>query len=112
MEADIEDIVNAEEWRFSITYANTHPQENIGRERCSDVGNFDALCEYIKRNGHHEYFFNKRGIYCSIGKYTYWVMGNVVNRRWNDMYYLTPNRQIVKVDNWKEMLEDGRVLHR
>lgn len=112
MEANIEDIVNAEEWRFSVTYANTHPHEYIVRERCSSVSNFDALCEYIKRNGHHEYFFNKRGIYCSIGKYTYWVMGNVINRRWNDMYYLTPNRQIVKVDNWKEMLEDGRVLHR
>ncbi len=112
MENNILHIIESENWRFAVSYANTHPHEYIVRERCSSVGNFDVLCEYIKKNGHYEYFFNKRGLYCSIGAYTYWIMENVINRRWNDMYYLTPNKQIVKVDNWREMLEDGRVLHR
>ena len=112
MGINIEDIIEGEKWRFAVTYANTYPHEYIVRRRCSDAGNFDCLCEYIKKNGHYEYFFKKRGVYCSIGAYTYWVYGDVINRRWNDMYYLTPNKQIVKVDNWKEMLEDGRVLHK
>ncbi len=111
MDDDIQDIIGKEAWTFAKTYAKTHPHEYIVRCRCSSGEAFDAICEYIQKNGHYEYFFNKRGVYCSIGNYTYWIMGDVVNRRWNDMYYLTPGRQIMKAENWKEMLEDGRVLH-
>ena len=108
MDKTIEDTIMAEKWRFAKTYANTHPHEYIVRGKCSCPDSFDRICEYVKKNGHYEYFFNKRGLYCSIGDYTYWVMGDVINRRWNDMYFLTPNMQIGKVDGWKEMLEDGR----
>ena len=55
---------------------------------------FNELCEYIKKNGHFEYFFNHRGVYCVIGEYTYWIDDNVINRRWNDMYYLNERKQI------------------
>ena len=104
--------INNNKWRFAKTYANTHPHEYIVRSKCDNVDDFDALCEYIKNNGHIEYFFNIRGTYMSIGDYTYWVMGDVINRRWNDMYYVNPNtKQIMKVNNWKELLKDGRVLY-
>ena len=112
MEVNVIEAIENEKWHFAWTYKNTHPHEYIVREKCSSVNNFDVICEYLQKNGHYEYFFNKRGAYCSIGKYTYWVMGNIINRRWNDMYYLTPNKQIVKVENWKELLEDGRVLYK
>lgn len=112
MEHNIQDIIEAEKWRFAITYANTYPHEYIVRGRCSSVSNFEALCEYIKKNGHYEYFFNKRYTYCSIGDYTYWVMGDVINRRWNDIYKINQNKQIYLVEDWKEKLNDGRILHK
>ena len=112
MELNVENIILKNYWVFSKTYAHTHPHQYIVRDKCSSVEDFDFLCEYIKNNGHYEYFFNKRGIYLSIGDFTYWVMGDVINRRWNDMYKLTNDNKIYKVDNWKEMLKDGRVLYK
>lgn len=112
METNIEDIINAERWRFAITYAKTSPHEYIVRGRCSDVRNFDCLCEYIKNNGHYEYFFNHRYTYCSIGAFTYWVMGDVINRRWNDIYYVNEKKQVCMVEDWEEKLNDGRILHK
>lgn len=109
---NIEDIIAGEEWTFAKTYAKTNPHEYIVRGRCSSEERFDELCEYIRKNSHYEYFFKKRWPYCTIGSFTYWVMGDVINRRWNDMYKVNPNGVIYKVDNWKELLEDGRVLHR
>lgn len=105
--------INEENWRFAKTYANSHPHEYIVRSKCKNVDFFDFLCEHIKNNGHIEYFFNRRGTYLSIGDYTYWVMGEIINRRWNDMYFVNKDtKQIEKVANWKELLEDGRVLHK
>ena len=105
-------IIEGNTWRFAKTYATTHPHEYIVKHKCSSEEDFNELCEYIKKNGHFEYFFNHRGVYCVIGEYTYWIDDNVINRRWNDMYYLNERKQILKVDNWKELLKDGRVLHR
>ena len=103
-------IINGEHWRFAKTYANSNPHEYIIRSKCSSVEIFDYLCEYIKNNGHTEYFYNHSGTYLAIGKYTYWVMGDVINRRWNDMYNVDKvSKQITKVKNWKELLKDGRV---
>lgn len=110
---DILKAIESEDWRFAKTYANFNPHEYIVRGKCRDVNNFDTLCVYIKNNGHKEYFFNHPNTYASIGDYTYWVMGDVINRRWNDMYKVDENtKQIMKVDNWKELLNDGRVLYR
>lgn len=108
---EIEEIINNEKWRFAKTYAKTHPHEYIVREKCSNADYFDCLCEYIKNNGHYEYFFSRKGIYLSIGNYTYWQMGNIINRRWNDMYKVNKDGQIYKVENWEELLKDGRVLY-
>lgn len=104
--------VSSEVWHFAKTYANSNPHEYIVRSKCKSVDFFDALCEYIKNNGHIEYFYGHSGTYVVIGEYTYWKMGDVINRRWNDMYYVDKAKQIIKVENWKELLEDGRVLHR
>jgi len=111
MNNNIEDIIEGQKRIFAKSYANTHPHEYIVKFKCSNPEEFDLLCEHIQKNGHYEFFFNKRGIYCSIGDYTYWVMGNVINRRWNSIYFLTPTKQIQKVDNWKEILINGGILH-
>lgn len=110
--SNVENIIEKNKWIFAKTYANTHPHQYIVKSRCSGEGDFDCLCEYIKKYGHFEYFFKKRGTYCSIGEFTYWNMGDIINRRWNDMYQLTDTKQIIKVDNWKELLQDGRILYK
>lgn len=104
--------IHNNKWRFAKTYANTNPHEYIVRNKCNSVEDFDALCELIKNEGHIEYFFNHKGTYLSIDNYTYWIDGDVINRRWNDIYYVTKDtKQIMKVENWKELLKDGRVLY-
>lgn len=101
----IEKIINGFHWIFAKTYQNSHPHEYIVRSKCGDVESFDLLCELIKKNGHIEYFFTSENIYLSVGDYTYWVIGNVINRRWNDIYILNEKNQISKVKNWKQILK-------
>lgn len=108
---DVKKTLESFKWRFAKTYADSHPHEYIVREKDCSNDIFDSICEYIKKEGHYEYFFKRKGVYCSIGDYTYWVMENIINRRWNDMYYLQ-DKNICKVSNWKELLKDGRVLYR
>ena len=112
MATDIENIIENNRWTFAKTYAKSHPHEYIVRSKCSSAKDFDFLCDFIKANGHYEYFFGKRGTYCSIGDFTYWIMGDIINRRWNDMYKLDARKFIYKVNNWEELLNDGRVLHK
>ena len=96
-------VIGRMKWSFAKTCANTHPHEYCIR----NAGNaelFDALCEHITENSHNEWYFNKRGLYCSIGSHTYWVTGGMIGRRRNDLYEVTANKRIVKVANWRELL--------
>ena len=108
---NIDELIYKNYWRFAKTYANTHPHEYIIKNKCSSEEDFNIICEYINKNGHYEYFFNKRGTYCSIGDFTYWVMGDVINRRLNKMYSVNERGQIIKNDDWKEYIDNGRILH-
>ena len=97
------DVISRMEWSFAKTCANTHPHEYCIR----NSGNselFDALCEHITENSHNEWYFNKRGLYCSVGSHTYWISGGMIGRRRNDIYEVTANKRIVKVANWRELL--------
>ena len=107
--ADILEAIARLEWRFARNHANTNPHQYSIRGT-DNASCFDALSEHIRKNGHREWFFNKRGDYCAIGEYTYWITRKTINRRWNDMYYLSPTKRILKVPNWKELLNDGRAL--
>ena len=108
----LNEIINSFSWTFAKSYTNTNPHEYIVRTKCGNVENFDFLCECIKKNGTVQYFFNNENLYLEVGDYTYWVMGQVINRRWNDMYVVDKFKKIRKVDNWKELLQDGRVLYK
>lgn len=101
---NIEQGILDEKWIFAKTYADSNPHEYIVRRLCKSVDFFDALCEQIKKEGHPEYFFNHKYIYLTIGDYTYWNMGDVINRRRNDLYYVDDKKRIHKVDNWREIL--------
>ena len=108
---EIEKLFDSFKWRFAKTYANSNPHEYIVRDKDCNNDVFDSICEYIKKNGHYEYFYNHKGIYISVGNFTYWIDDNILNRRWNDMYYVE-DKKIYKVENWRELLKDGRVLHK
>lgn len=104
----IESIISNTKWRFSKTKAKVFPHEYVIC-KTNNQETLSSLCEYIKRNSHFEYFYTIKGEYCSIGEYTYWITGNVINRRWNDIYKVDETNHIVKVDNWKKLLCDGRI---
>lgn len=97
------DVIGRMKWSFAKTCANTHPHEYCIRNS-GNSEDFDALCEYITKNSHNEWYFNKRGLYCSIGSHTYWISGGMIGRRRNDLYEVTANKRIVKVSNWRELL--------
>ena len=96
-------VIGDMEWSFAKTCANTNPHEYTIR-KSGNAGLFDELCEYITKNSHNEWFFNKRGLYCSIGEHTYWVSGGMIGRRRNDLYEVTASKRAVKVANWWELL--------
>ncbi len=102
------DFIDNQNWRFATTYANSHPHEYLVKRLCEDKEGFDALCNEIKNKGVQQYFFRNKYIYLTIGDYTYWAMGNIINRRWNKIYYVNENGQVCKIDNWKEVLEEIR----
>ena len=96
-------VIDHMKWSFAKTCANTHPHEYCIRNS-GNSADFDELCEYISKNSHNEWYFNKRGLYCSIESHTYWVSGGMIGRRRNDIYEVTANKRIVKVANWRELL--------
>lgn len=96
-------VIDHMKWSFAKTCANTHPHEYCIRNSVNSE-DFDSLCEYISKNSHNEWYFNKRGLYCSIESHTYWVSGGMIGRRRNDIYEVTANKRIVKVANWRELL--------
>ena len=96
-------VIDRMNWSFAKTCANTHPHEYCIRNS-GNAELFDALCEHIQNNSHNEWYFNKRGLYCSIGSHTYWISGGMIGRRRNDIYEVTANKRIVKVANWRELL--------
>jgi len=105
-------IINDCKWIFAKTYENTEPHEYVVKGKNISNEDFYFLCVYFKSNSHKEYFYFQPYYYTTIGDYTYWVIGDVINRRWNDMYYVDEKMCIHKVENWKELLKDGRVSRR
>lgn len=104
MLVDINDIINSTSWKFALIYNKLYPHEYAVRGRTISEGNFCLLCDRIKKQGEIQYFFKAENKYLSIGNYTYWVVGNVVNRRLNRLYYLDETKHIKMVKGWKKIL--------
>ena len=66
-------------WIFAKTYADTYPHEYIVQERV-DNDLFLELAEHIDSVGYERNFYSKPVIYWDYEGYTYWHMGNIINR--------------------------------
>lgn len=74
-------------WIFAKTYAKTWPHEYIVQEKV-DNDLFLKLANHIDTFGYEDYFHKTRQIYLGYKGYTYWHMGNIINRCLNkDTYH-------------------------
>lgn len=97
---DLQDLIENNTWRFAISYAKTHPHEYVVRKNCSNVNQFDRVCELISIYGETQYFFKNAGKYVDYNGYTYWLDGDVLNRRHNDIYEVNEYKVIKKKKDW------------
>lgn len=97
-----EDLINFIEnstWIFAKTYAKTWPHEYIVQEKV-DANLFLKLANHIDKFGYEDYFYNKRQIYFKHNRYTYWHMGNIINRCINkDTYHQRKKDNRLPKDN-------------
>jgi hypothetical protein len=77
----IENFINRCVWTFAKTMPQT-PHHYVVRDNLSydDKKMFDALGEYIKRNGYSASFASKRYDYLNTGGFKYWIIGNILNK--------------------------------
>jgi len=66
-------------WTFAKTYAATWPHEYIVWEKV-DRNLFSELAEHIDKFGYPSRFYKTTMIYFDYGGFTYWHMGNIINR--------------------------------
>jgi hypothetical protein len=72
-------FITNSDWIFAKTYAKTWPHEYIVQEQV-DSNLFLALAEYIDTQGYKDNFYQKEVFYFDHDGYTYWHMGNIINR--------------------------------
>ena len=66
-------------WIFAKTYAQTWPHEYIVQEKV-DNELFLKLAAHIDTCGYEDYFYKTPQIYFKHKGYTYWHMGDIINR--------------------------------
>jgi len=72
-------FIAQQEWIVAKTYAKTWPHEYVVQERV-DSDLFTKLADHIDQCGYVEHFFKKPVTYWDYDGYTYWHMGNIINR--------------------------------
>ncbi len=70
------DFINRSAWTFAKTMPQW-PHYYIVRENCNDE-DFVELVKYIRENGHPENYYKRVLIYCQIGDWVYWTMGDPI----------------------------------
>jgi len=77
----IENFIKRCAWTFAKTMPQI-PHHYVVRDDLSDNDKkiFDALGEYIKRNGYTASFVSKRYNYLNIGDSKYWMIENILNK--------------------------------
>jgi hypothetical protein len=76
---DLMDFVENVTWIFAKTYASTWPHEYIVQEKIDKVL-FLKLANHIDNYGYKDYFYKTPQIYFIHKGYTYWHMGDIINR--------------------------------
>jgi hypothetical protein len=75
----LKDFIEKQTWTFAKTYATTWPHEYIVQEKV-DNEMFSELAGIIDTFGYPEFFYNTWQKYLDYNGYTYWHMGNIINR--------------------------------
>jgi hypothetical protein len=75
----IKNFIEVQNWIFAKTYAKKWPHEYIVQERV-EKKMFLELANHIDKFGYESYFYKMRQIYYDYNGYTYWHMGNIINR--------------------------------
>ena len=92
---ELETFIADSTWIFAKTYADTWPHEYIVQERV-DGSIFQRLADYIDTCGYVNHFYKKKVVYWDYEGYTYWHMGNIINR-------------CVESDTYHRREKDGRL---
>lgn len=79
--AHIEKFIKRNKWTFAKTMPEI-PHYYVVRDQLSEKDKkiFDEFGAFIKKNGYSAKFYSKRYTYFDIGKFKYWVIGNILNR--------------------------------
>jgi hypothetical protein len=82
-------------WTFAKTYAATWPHEYIVQKKV-DNELFLKLADHIDTFGYESHFYNMKQVYFDYNGFTYWHMGNIINR-------------CVEADTYHRREKDGRL---
>lgn len=72
-------FVKAHDWRVAKTMPII-PHAYVVREKCRDDAEFCLAVMHIRQHGKPRKFYRKTYIYLDVGAYTYWTMGNIIDR--------------------------------
>jgi len=75
----LKNFIKGQDWIFAKTYKETWPHEYIVQERV-DKELFLELANHIDQFGYEDYFYKMKQIYFDYDSFTYWHMGNIINR--------------------------------
>ena len=71
------EFIESNQWTFAKSMADI-PHWYIVKQKCTSQKSFEELVAYIRANGYPQKFYSKTFIYCNIGEYKYWTMGNPI----------------------------------
>jgi hypothetical protein len=76
---ELKDFIENTTWTFAKTYAATWPHEYVVHEKV-DNELFLKLADHIDTFGYESHFYKTKQVYFDYNGFTYWHMGNIVNR--------------------------------
>ena len=93
---EIRHFIANSKWIFAKTYATTWPHEYLVQERV-DNDLFLKLAALIDSSGYESHFYKTKQVYFDYNGFTYWHMGNIINR-------------CAESDTYHRREKDGRLL--
>ena len=72
---EVKQVIEAVEWTFAKTYADSYPHEYTLRERVGDDELFDDLIRFMREKAKIKNFYGKQYLYFELDGKEYWEMG-------------------------------------
>lgn len=76
---EFQEFCDSVEWHWSKTYERTFPHWYCVREEVGDA-KFEEAVKFIREHHIKRFFFKKVFGYYDCGEYTFWTMGNPIER--------------------------------